>query len=151
MDSRKQVLMILAMVAVLGLLAVQPADARGWGRSGAEYACNSYEEGLHRDEKIIAAREKFHRENVELRRDMVTKKAELHALMQQENPDATRAAKLRGEIFDLRETLHQKAVAAGLPEPGFRKAGRNGPECRGAFGGKHRRYGRGSSPKALWN
>jgi Spy/CpxP family protein refolding chaperone len=151
MNSKKQLLVVLAMVATLGLVTVQSADARGKGRWESGYGCNNYEVSERWDEGTREARTKFHQENKALRRDLITKNAELRAIMQQDNPDAGRAGKLSAEIFDLRETLHQKAVAAGLPGQRFQKGACGGPDCRGPFAGETGKHGRGYGPRAMWN
>ena len=58
--------------------------------------------------------DKFYDETKDLRKQMVMKHAEEAALMHATNPDADKAAKLAGEIFDLRATIQTKAEAAGV-------------------------------------
>ena len=70
-------------------------------------------------------REAFMNETVELRKAMTVKKAELRAIMNNDNPDPKRVAELTGEVFDLREQLHNKAQEKGLDKIGFGR----GPGC----------------------
>jgi len=67
------------------------------------------------DEATMKARDTFLSETTELRKSMFVKQAEKRALMMSENPDPAQAAKLAGELFDIREQLRTKAMAAGLP------------------------------------
>ena len=67
------------------------------------------------DEATKKARDTFLSETTELRKSLFVKQAEKRALMMAENPDAGKVAKLAGEIFDIREQLRTKAMAAGLP------------------------------------
>ena len=151
MKSKKQLVLVLAMIVALGLMTAQFADARGMWRWQGGYDCSNYNASEQLDEKALEARTKFHEENRELRRNMVTKKAELGALLQQDNPDETKAGKLSAEIFDLRETLHKKAVEAGLPGPRFQNAKGGGSGCQGPFAGSPQKQGCGNGPRAMWN
>lgn len=51
MNSKKQLLMVLAMIATLGLVTVQSADARGKGRWESGDGCNNYEVSARWDER----------------------------------------------------------------------------------------------------
>ncbi|MBM9518231.1 hypothetical protein JWG39_00185 [Desulforhopalus vacuolatus] len=67
----------------------------------------------------------FLTENAGLRKQLAMKRAEYQAVMLGASPNASQAAALAGEIFDLRYTLQTKAQTAGL-------AG-----CLGGMGMKH--------------
>ena len=59
--------------------------------------------------------EKFFADTKELRKQMSVERAEKRALMHSQTPDPLAVAKVAGELFDLKSTLHEKAIAAGLP------------------------------------
>ena len=126
---------IIAITLVSSLLVVTAASAN-WGRGGGRgYACpcqDGYQQQID-----PAAQEKyttFYNETQELRKQMAMKQAERRALMQTANPDPAAASKLAGEIFDLRNTLNEKAQAAGISQFG-------GPGMGGGFMGPGQRGG----------
>jgi hypothetical protein len=59
---------------------------------------------------------KFFKDNQALQKQMVMKQAEKQAIMQSEKPDPQAAAKVAGELFDLRAAMHDKAEAAGVAQ-----------------------------------
>ena len=59
--------------------------------------------------------EKFFTDTKDLRKQMFVERAEKRALMHSQAPDPLAVAKVAGELFDLKNTLHDKAIAAGLP------------------------------------
>ena len=59
--------------------------------------------------------EKFFADTRELRKQISVERAEKRALMHSQTPDPLAVAKVAGELFDLKSTLHEKAIAAGLP------------------------------------
>jgi Spy/CpxP family protein refolding chaperone len=151
MNRKTHWLLVVAVIVSLGLVSVHSADARGWGKGpGGGNGCNNYGQADQLDEKTIAARDKFRQENQELFKQLVTKKAELRAVFNQDNPDSDKAAQLSGELFELRNALHKKADESGLPRPRALKAGCDGTGGQGqGFGGG--RHGRGMGPRAVWN
>ena len=115
----KKALLTIAAVATLGLAGYQMVDAQpygpgygmmapGYGMMGTGYG------GQVPDEATLKAQEKFYQDTTELRKKMVTTRTELHALMSADNPDSQKAAKLSGELFELREQMHAKATEAGI-------------------------------------
>ena len=76
---------------------------------------------MHKDgkdakkEEMRAKFQKFFADTKDLRRQIAVKKAEKRAVMHGKTPDPMAAAKVSGEVFDLKSSLHEKAVAAGLP------------------------------------
>ena len=62
------------------------------------------------------------------------KQNERMALMQSDNPDPARAAKLAGELFDLRASMQSKAQAAGIQGAGGRNC--DGPGRGNYHGGR---------------
>jgi len=67
------------------------------------------------DPAMLKAHEKFMDDTVAIRKQMVEKIAAMHALMQADTPDSTKASQLAGELFELREKLRAKAKESGLP------------------------------------
>jgi hypothetical protein len=151
MNKQTHWLVVLAVIGSLGLVTVQSVAARGWGKGQGEYGCRNYAQAEQLDEKTVADREKFQAENQKTIRQLVTRKAELRALYQQENPDVKRVGELSGEVFDLRNVLHQKADEAGLPGPMLRNTQCDGSGCEGqGFSGPGKR-GRGYGRGPMWN
>jgi Spy/CpxP family protein refolding chaperone len=60
--------------------------------------------------------QQFFTDNKELHKEMIMKQAAKRALMRSDNPDPAAASKLAGELFDLRTTIREKAVAAGVEQ-----------------------------------
>ncbi len=73
----------------------------------------------------------------DLRRQVFIKRAEKRALMHVANPNAQEVAKVSGELFDLKNSLREKAEAAGI-ERGFRGFGREKMEHGRRFHHAHR-------------
>ena len=68
---------------------------------------------------------------------MAMKRAEKQALMRSDKPDPQAVAKVTGELFDLRASMHEKAELAGVDQyvgPG--RMGRMGSMGRGHGCGK---------------
>jgi zinc resistance-associated protein len=82
---------------------------------------NSYpRRGPAGDAKMTEERAKFDKfltDTLDLRKQMSVKKAEERTLMHSRNANAGAVAKVAGELFDLRNTIHEKARAAGLAMP----------------------------------
>jgi hypothetical protein len=77
------------------------------------------------DGKITEEREKFDKfltDTQDLRKQMSVKRAEERALMHSRNANAGAVAKVAGELFDLRNTIHEKARTSGFTMP-FRGMG----------------------------
>lgn len=118
MNMKKKLMAVAAAVGIgIGLAAWQPAEAQGMGCGMAMEAgmIGGPMPGQGRlSEKEIQARQKFAADNTELRKKMMTKRAEYEAVMAGSNPDEKKAAALSGELFDLREQMQQKAKEAGI-------------------------------------
>jgi Spy/CpxP family protein refolding chaperone len=119
---KKGVIVILAIMTI-GFAGYRLADARSFGgggmmgHGGGYGNCDNCWGGSQQgqlDDETIKAREKFFSETEALRKNMAVKQAEMAALMNRENPDEKKAAKLAGEIFELRSELHKKAAENGL-------------------------------------
>lgn len=111
----KKLLVITALVAGIGFFGLQQASAgKGEGpgmKSGCPKGAPCYSQ-LDVDTK--AKVDKFYNDTKEIRKQIVMKHAEKRALMHSENPDPAKAAKLAGELFDLKATMQAKADEAGL-------------------------------------
>lgn len=148
---KKGFIVILAIMTV-GFAGYRLADARPWGGGmmgdGGGYGnCDNCWGGSQQgqlDDESIKAREKFFSETEQLRKNLAVKQAEMTALMNRENPDEKKAAKLAGEIFELRSELHKKAAENGLNRsyggcrgggpgqgPGMKGPGMKGPGMGG--------------------
>ena len=103
-------LTIAALIGVIGFTWISMAGARGYYGAGYGYCngnryCDNWNNFAGDDEKVSA----FLEETKEIRKQIVVKRSELDALMQQDNPDEGKAASLTGELFDLQNTLETKA------------------------------------------
>jgi len=135
---------IMAVVLISGL-ALATAASANWGRGGggAGYygACPMVQGGQvpYYQQTDPAVQEKvnqFFLDTQDLRKQIVVKQSERRAFMQNTNPDPAAVAKLTGELFDLRNDMREKAVAAGVDQyvgPGMMGGG-FGPG-RGGYGG----------------
>ncbi|MBU0731221.1 MAG: hypothetical protein KKE17_01820 [Proteobacteria bacterium] len=127
-------IVILIAAATFGLAGYQFADAgsrnHGGGMDGEcdmELCC---EQGpgaclASMSEEDKAAHLKFKEDTKDLRKKMAMKKAELKAVMASETPNQGEAGKLAGELFELRDELKTKALAAGI-KPGMGKCDKAG-------------------------
>jgi len=113
----KKVFVITALVAGLGFFGFQQASAN-WGMGGGPGMGHGCPKGNPCYTQLDAASkekvDKFFNETKDLRKQMVMKHAEELAVLRSDNPDPAKAAKLAGEIFDLRATMGTKADAAGV-------------------------------------
>ena len=131
----KRLTMVVAAVFTFALIYVSTASAGpGWGSRGGDGPgcgnCNGPVAQL--DEKQIEERDKFFDETQDLRKELITKKAELRAMMSQENTDPKAVGQMSGEVFELQSTLQKKAREAGMSQA---RAGYcNGPGIGGGKG-----------------
>ena len=133
----KKYLVAAALIGAIGFSGLSMANARGnygygpgpgYGNCGGGKYCENYYE---KDDEKSAA---FFEETKELRKDIVVKRSELNALMQQDNPDEKKVAKLTGDLYDLQTTMEEKAEKTfeGNPRygygrgPGFGNCGKRG-------------------------
>ena len=145
----KKTLLTLAAIIGISLVTYQPAEAKGCG-GGRGMDCGMMDVSMMSQgklsEKDLKVREKFSADTSELRKKMVTKRAELEAVMAGANPDEKKTAALSGDLFDLREQMQQKAKEAGIVAgsgAGCGMAAMGG----GARHGKGAGYGRGAGPQ----
>jgi zinc resistance-associated protein len=116
-NAMKKVFVITALVAGLSFFGFQQASA-GCGMGGGPGMGQGCPKGNPCYTQLDAASKekmnKFFNETKDLRKQMVMKHAEVMALMHSDKPDSAQAAKLAGEMFDLRSTMETKAEAAGV-------------------------------------
>ncbi len=112
---------VIAIVLIAGLAIASVASAN-WGRGGGYgggYGNCPMGQGqmmVPPDPAVREKIEKFFKDNQALHKQMVMKQAEKRALMRSDNPDPQVAAKVAGELFDLRTSLQDKAEAAGVAD-----------------------------------
>ena len=134
----------LAAIVLIAGLTMATAASANWGREqgGGGYANCPQMQGQTMQQLDPATQEKvskFFKDNQALQKQIVMKQAEKRALMNSEKPDPQAAAKVAGELFDLRTAMHDKAEAAGVSQyvgpmghgkgghgPGFGRGGRHG-------------------------
>jgi zinc resistance-associated protein len=110
---------VIAIVLIAGLTMATAASAN-WGRGGGfggGYGDCPMAQGqmmVPPDPAVKAKVDQFFKDNQALHKQVVMKQAEKRALMQSDKADPQAAAKVAGELFDLRATLHDKAAAAGV-------------------------------------
>lgn len=98
-----------------------------------------FKRGAADDGKVAEERAKFDKfvaDTQELRKQMSVKRAEERALMHSRNANAGAVSKVAGELFDLRNAIHDKARTAGVAMP-FRgmERGQMGPGRHFGHGG----------------
>ncbi len=103
---------------------------------------NGIQSGKSLGEEDIKAREKFFEETADERKQIAVKRAELRALMTQENADTTKAGALAGELFELRADFHKKAKESGV-KLGPRELGDHPGALGKGYGRPHGRHGKG--------
>ncbi len=136
---------IIALSLIIGLTMATAASAN-WGRGGGRgYGgcgdCPQLQgqmmQGPMFQQLDQATQEKiqqFFKDTQALHKQMAMKRAEKQALMQSDQPDPQAVAKVTGEMFDLRQTIHEQAETAGVDQyigPGSRGFGGRGPGCGG--------------------
>lgn len=132
----KKTLVVTALVLGMGFIGLQQASAN-WGMGPG---CSKGGPGYSQLDAASKTKvDKFYNETQDLRKQMVMKHAEERAIMRSDNPDPGKAAKLAGEIFDLRTTIQDKAEAAGVQD----LIGCDGCQGMGPGMGPHHGGGRG--------
>lgn len=114
---------IVAIVLVAGLSIATVASAnfgRGWNGDGnCPMMGVPMMQGQMMQQMDPAIKEKvikFFKDNQALQKQIVMKQAERRAIMQSDKPDPQVAAKVAGELFDLRSEMCDKAEAAGVSQ-----------------------------------
>ncbi|MBU1566295.1 MAG: periplasmic heavy metal sensor [Proteobacteria bacterium] len=134
---------IIAIVLIAGLTMASAASAnRGRGGHGnGGYGNCPQMQGQMMQQLDPATKEKvskFFKDNQALHKQVAMKQAEKRAIMQSEKPDPQAAAKVAGELFDLRTAMHDKAEVAGVSQY-------LGP-MGGGRGGRGHGFGSGTGP-----
>ena len=117
---------IVGIVLIAGLTMATAASAN-WGRGGngdggygnCPQMGGPMMQGQMMQQLDPASQEKvskFFKDNQALHKQIAMKQAEKRAIMQNEKPDPQMAAKVAGELFDLRTAMHDKAEAAGVSQ-----------------------------------
>lgn len=133
---------IIVMVMVAGLALAGTASAQcgkgggGYGHPGKKQGGMMYQQ---LDQETKDKLTKFRTDNQGLRKEIVMKRAEKRAMLNSTNPDPAAAAKVAGELFDLRAAMREKAATAGVDKymgrfgmgPGQQGMGGSGPVGRG--------------------
>jgi zinc resistance-associated protein len=111
----KKQIVALALISSLTMVAAASAD---WGKGGGGKGGCAQMQGQYQqlDQATKDKLQQFAKDNQESRKEIAMKRAEMRALMSNDNPDPQLAAKIAGELFDLRNTMRQKAEAAGLEQ-----------------------------------
>lgn len=139
---------IIAIVLVAGLAMASVASAN-WGRGGGMGYGGGYPDCPQMqgpmqgrmmqqlDPETQAKVTKFFKDNQALQKQIAMKHAENRAIMRSEKVDPQQAAKVAGELFDLRTAMHDKAEAAGVDQYiGPMGGGRGGHGAGVGFGGR---------------
>ena len=135
-DLRKQIAMKRAEKSALirsetpNIEAVKKAAGELFDLKASMYekvkAADLFTGGRHsRFAENRAKMEKFLTDTKDLRRQLSVQRAEKRAMLHSKNPDPAAVAKVTGELFDLQNTLGEKAKAAGLPRRFHRGHGRD--------------------------
>lgn len=113
----KKAFVVTVLVVGVGFFGSQQASAN-WGMNGGAGMGSGCPKGepcyTQIDTATKAKVDKFFEDTKDLRKQIVMKNAEEHAVMSSDNPDPTKAAKLAGEMFDLRTTMQSKAEETGV-------------------------------------
>jgi zinc resistance-associated protein len=113
----KKVFVVTALVVGLGFFGSQQASAN-WGMNGGACMGTGSLKGEPCYTQLDAATkvkvDKFFDDTKDLRKQIIMKNAEEHAVMSSVNPDPAKAASLAGEMYDLRTSMQTKADAAGV-------------------------------------
>jgi hypothetical protein len=79
------------------------------------FAKRGVEDGKNADRQ--AKIEKFMADTQDLRKQLFIKRAEEKAVLNSQNPNPAAASQVAGELFELKTSLQEKAVAAGMVRP----------------------------------
>lgn len=133
-------------VALVSSMVVATVASANWNRGGGrgfngDCPCAQGQYQTQLDPEIQEKLDLYFDDTQELRKQITVKKAEQRALMRGENPDPAVAAKLAGELFDLRMVMRDKAEAAGVEDYIGRNKRGGGPRKmkggnRGGQGGR---------------
>ncbi|MBW1637048.1 MAG: periplasmic heavy metal sensor, partial [Deltaproteobacteria bacterium] len=103
-------------LALVGTASAQ--SGKGGGGYGGGYGHHGKMQGgmmfQQLDQETRDKIVQFRDDNQSLRKEIVMKRAEKRATMSSTNADPAAAAKVAGELFDLRMAMREKAKAAGV-------------------------------------
>jgi hypothetical protein len=107
----KKYLAAAALIGAIGFTGISMASPQNY------YGCGNYEGPRYCDnwgysESNNEKASTFYEETKELRKEIIVRTSELDALMRQDNPDEKKVAKLAGDIYDLKSTMHEKVDKA---------------------------------------
>ena len=141
----KKSIITLTLITVIGtgFLALN-AYAWNCGGPGGGYGARGWTGGYNTT-VTDADYKKFLDETVQIRKSIITDRAELNALMAGQNPDPVKARELAAKIADNEEALNGIARSANINGPygrGYGKTGLCGGPGSGGYGG----YGNCSGP-----
>jgi len=126
---------IVALALITGLTMATVASAN-WTRGQRGYGdCPQVQSQMFQqlDQATQDKIKQFFKDTQPLHKEMAMKRAEKQALMRSESPDPQAVAKVTGELFDLRVSMHEKAELAGVDQyvgPG-RMGGKGGMGYKG--------------------
>lgn len=118
-DMKKQ---LTALMLIMGLIMATGASAdRGRGNRGLggygdcpQMRGQMQSQMPQLDQATQDKIKQFFKDTQPLHKEMAMKRAEKQALMQSDTPDPQAAAKVTGELFDLRVNMQEKAEQAGV-------------------------------------
>ena len=111
MKKKMMIMVVVAGLALVGAASAQSGKGGGYGHHGGMQGGMMYQQ---LDQQTQDKIRQFREDNQSLRKNIVMKRAEKRALMNGTNPDPAAAAKIAGELFDLRAAVRAKAEAAGI-------------------------------------
>jgi len=140
---------LLAALTFVGIQAVSANNTRFTGNDnyGPGYCGNYFNGNYNFTKEDQATRDKFNTDTATIRKEIVVKRSELNALLNKDNPDETKVAKLTSDIYDLETDLDSKAEAAGIDDrfaygmgPGMMRGYGYGPGMMQGYGWGYGRH-----------
>jgi hypothetical protein len=106
---------MVIVVALVALVAAGAASAQmGWG-PGMGTGRGYQGSGPDGQQVNVENLQKFQKETLGLRDDLMTKRAELHNEYVKQTPDTARIAEIQKQMIDLRAQIQKAAEKNGLP------------------------------------
>ena len=131
----KKLIIGTAVVAIIGLFTLQYAGAGpGWGPgTGFGGGCRNWNgaQGPYAGQTVDQEKvDAFFKDTVELRTQLIDKRAEYQKMVLTGDYDRNKAAMLAEEMYQIQDQIREKALKAGL-NAGY---GRRGPGCGNGWG-----------------